>query len=74
MRVRYADNITKEAAAGSRPGSGGTGGRRFEINLCGCGAMEGPCLVKSLWDKLWNYAKKKRVITPELREPLIRSE
>ncbi len=27
-------------------------------STCGCGAMEGPFLVKSLWIKLWNSAKR----------------
>jgi hypothetical protein len=26
-------------------------------STCGCGAFEGPFLVKSLWIKLWNFAK-----------------
>ena len=30
----------------------------FSKSTCGCGAMEGPYLVKCLWIKLWNPAKR----------------
>jgi hypothetical protein len=33
-------------------------GAGFSKSTCGCGAMEGPFLVKSLWIKLWNSAKR----------------
>jgi hypothetical protein len=33
-------------------------GAGFSKSKCGCGAMEGPFLVKSLWIKLWNSAKR----------------
>ncbi len=41
-------------------------------STCGCGAMEGPFLVKSLWSKLWNCAKRGCRIQQESRTVVLR--
>jgi hypothetical protein len=56
----FRGKIPREAAADSRPDIGPTTGlgAGCSKSTCGCGAMEGRFLVKSLWIKLWNSASR----------------